>query len=72
MSQCPFLTTSVESVQCFKECVLNNWDENGGVCPFKNLSTFKPFKVKGLYDFDFIDEDDDDEFLKVSGEEKYY
>lgn len=72
MSQCPFLTTSVETIQCFKECALHNWDENGGVCPFKNLSTFKPFKVKGLYELDFIDDEDDDEFLKASGEERYF
>jgi len=70
MSQCPFLTTSIEAIECFKECALYNWDESGGVCPFKNLSTFKPFKVKGVYEFEFID--DDDEFLKASGEESYF
>lgn len=70
MSQCPFLSTSIEAVQCFKECALYNWEENGGTCPFKSLSAFRSFKAKELFDFDFVDEDD--EFLKASGEENYF
>lgn len=45
MSECPFLTTYENEVECFKECALYEWKENGGVCPFKNINEYKLQKL---------------------------
>lgn len=57
MTQCPFLTTIEEDVECFKECALYKWSENGGKCPFIEVKNFKPFKIKNLCDYDLFNED---------------
>ena len=41
MLECPFLTTMEEEVECFKECDLHKWADNGGKCPFVELKEFK-------------------------------
>lgn len=40
MTECPFLSTYDNVVECFKECALYNYKENGGVCPFKSLNDY--------------------------------
>lgn len=57
MSQCPFLTTMEEEVDCFKECALYKWTDNGGKCPFVELKNFKPFTIKNISDYDLFNED---------------
>jgi len=34
MPDCPFLSTFDNDVECYKECPLFNYKENGGRCPF--------------------------------------
>lgn len=46
MAQCPFLSTALEKVECYKECVLYECKENGGVCPFSSIKEFK-IKISG-------------------------
>lgn len=57
MLQCPFLTTIEEDVDCFKECVLHKWADNGGKCPFVELKDYKPFIIKNSTDYDIFNED---------------
>ena len=57
MSQCPFLTTMEEEVDCFKECALYKWGENDEKCPFVEIKNFKPFTIKNISDYDFYNED---------------
>ena len=57
MLQCPFLTTMDEEVDCFKECALYKWAENGGICPFIELKIFKPFIIKNISDYDLFNDD---------------
>jgi hypothetical protein len=57
MSLCSFLTTSESEIECFGECAFYNWEESGGVCPFKNLSGSKKNKLKELYQYDFFADD---------------
>jgi len=37
MPDCPFLSTFDNDVECYKECPLFNYKENGGRCPFTAL-----------------------------------
>lgn len=37
MPDCPFLSTFDNDVECYKECPLYNYKENGGMCPFTSL-----------------------------------
>lgn len=57
MSQCPFLTTIEEEVDCFKECALYKWVDNEEKCPFVELKNFKPFTIKNISDYDLFNED---------------
>lgn len=57
MTPCSFLSTADSSIDCFKECVFYNWEENGGVCPFKNLTGNRFKKMKGIYPYDMFGED---------------
>lgn len=54
MSQCAFLTTAENEIECFCDCAFYNWEEAGGVCPFKNLSGNKGNKYKDFMQFDFF------------------
>ncbi|MDP4143062.1 MAG: hypothetical protein Q8936_01080 [Bacillota bacterium] len=58
MGQCPFLTTSAEKIDCFKECAFYNCSYTGGDCPFRNLTGMYAGKVKKMYDFYFCDSDE--------------
>lgn len=44
--QCPFLSTNLEKVECYKECALYECQENGGVCPFSSMKEIK-IKISG-------------------------
>ncbi|WP_304519197.1 hypothetical protein [Clostridium estertheticum] len=46
-----------EEVECFKECDLHKWADNGGKCPFVELKDFKPFIIKNIIDYDIFSED---------------
>ncbi len=58
VSKCVFLSTYEEYVECFKDCPLYNWEENGNKCPFAELKG-RGKKVRNLYDYDFYKEDKD-------------
>jgi hypothetical protein len=55
VAECPFLSTFENEIECFKECALYEWKENGGLCPFKNLSEFRLHKVSDFDDFSSVD-----------------
>lgn len=46
MAQCPFLSTALERIDCYRECALYECKENGGVCPFKSMKEYK-IKISG-------------------------
>ncbi|WAG60835.1 hypothetical protein LL038_00875 [Clostridium estertheticum] len=46
-----------EEVECFKECDLHKWSDNGGKCPFVELKEFKPFIIKNIADYDIFSDD---------------
>lgn len=56
MSQCAFLSTSENEIECFCDCAFYNWEETEGVCPFKNLSGNKGNKYKEFMQLDFLEE----------------
>lgn len=51
MTECPFLSTYENVVECFKECALYEWKDTGGVCPFKNLTEYKLRNIGDLEEF---------------------
>lgn len=51
MGECAFLSTYDNKEECFKECVLYNLKENGGICPFKTLQVYK---IKPIEEFDDV------------------
>lgn len=74
MSQCSFLSTADNDIECFGECAFYNWDDNEGACPFKGLTGNRLGKIKDLLKFDFFeDEDDENEDITVIDEiDEYY
>lgn len=59
MSQCSFLSTRGEKVECFKTCAFYKCEETNGECPFNDLTGYRKGNVKNLYDNYYIDEEDD-------------
>lgn len=56
MSFCSFLSNSDNEVECFNDCAFYNWEETGGVCPFKNLTGTRMNKINELLQYDFFGE----------------
>jgi hypothetical protein len=71
MSLCTFLSSNDNEVQCFEECIFFNWEENGGICPFKTLTGHRGAKNEGLYKYDTY-EDEKFEEDKYGSIEKSY
>lgn len=57
MLQCPFLSTMEEDVECFNECDLHKWSDNGGKCPFVEMKDFKPLLIKSNTDYDIFNDE---------------
>lgn len=57
MGDCPFLSTYDNRVECFSECPFNNWKENGGLCPFKNLRECNPEIIDDSDDLNPMDDE---------------
>ncbi|WP_246577905.1 hypothetical protein [Clostridium psychrophilum] len=55
--QCPFLSTTEENVECFKECDLHKWHDSAGECPFVELQNCKPLNIDNVFNYDFFGED---------------
>jgi len=68
MSQCSFLSTSENKIDCFGECAFYNCEETSEGCPFKNLTGNRFSKVKNLFSYDLFEEDSVD----VKGIDHYY
>jgi hypothetical protein len=68
MTSCSFLSSTENKVECFNDCVFYNWEENGGVCPFRNLTGNKYKKLKGVFPYDMFGEDN----IGVKEIEQYY
>ncbi|MCM8711323.1 hypothetical protein M2651_09795 [Clostridium sp. SYSU_GA19001] len=56
MSICSFLSIGGNEIDCFGDCAFYNWEENGGVCPFKNLKNNRASRLKELSEYDFFGE----------------
>jgi hypothetical protein len=56
MALCNFLTTQENEIECFGDCAFYNYEENGGVCPFKSLTGNRANKFKDYFQFDFFNE----------------
>lgn len=56
MSLCSFLSIGENEIDCFDDCAFYNWEENGGVCPFKNLKSNSANRPKELFQYDFFEE----------------
>jgi hypothetical protein len=70
MLQCPFLSTMEEDVECFNECDLHKWSDNGGKCPFVEMKDFKPLIMKRDSDYDTFN-DEKNLQLKALYKDKY-
>ncbi|KAJ49486.1 hypothetical protein BD780_002159 [Clostridium tetanomorphum] len=73
MTECPFLSSSDDRIECFKECALYNYKENDGVCPFKALQTYKVEQIEKYEDFELENKDLD--FLRscyINLKEEYF
>ena len=57
MLQCPFLSTVDEEVECFDDCDLRKWSDNGGKCPFVEMKDFKPLIIKSNTDYDIFNDE---------------
>ncbi|MCT8977334.1 hypothetical protein N4T77_12055 [Clostridium sp. CX1] len=58
MEECPFLSTYENDVECFKDCALYNYKGTGGICPFKNVPSYKMHRVDSeKSDLDFLERD---------------
>jgi hypothetical protein len=68
MALCSFLSTSENKIDCFGECAFYNWEDNGGACPFKNLTGNRFSKVKDIISYDIFGEDT----INVKDIEHYY
>jgi hypothetical protein len=52
LSQCPFLSSIEEKIQCFAECSFYEYEGRGEGCPFKKIKTGKSFNIKELLSLD--------------------
>lgn len=68
MTVCSFLTIGDNEVECFKDCVFYNCEDNGGICPFKTLTGSRAKRLKELYQYDFFGEHG----LSVKEIDEYY
>lgn len=68
MSLCTFLSTAGNDIECFKDCAFHNWEDNGGACPFKNLTGNRAGKYKDLLQFDFFNEEE----MNIKEIDEYY
>lgn len=68
MAVCSFLSTAQNKIDCFNECAFYNWEENDGVCPFKNITGNRFNKVKDFFSYDLFGEDT----VQVKEIDKYY
>lgn len=50
MRECPFLSTYDSNVECFRDCALYNYKDNGGMCPFTNLMEYNSIRSKSRND----------------------
>lgn len=57
MLLCPFLSTTEEEIECFNECDLHKWSDNGGKCPFVEMKDFKPLIMKRDTDYDTFNDE---------------
>ena len=65
MEECPFLSTVESDEECFKECVLYNYKNTGGNCPFRNIADYRASILdEGKSQIEFLEGEFD--FIKKS------
>lgn len=60
MSKCPFWSTGMQKVECYKECPMDGFFSIEENCPFKEHLVSSKISYKGIeeYDFGSIEEND--------------
>lgn len=62
MSRCPFLSTHTNKVNCFKECLLHEYEDEDGKCPF--MAVLDQMESEPLYLNKYKDFDDGNSVLE--------
>lgn len=57
MTECPFLSTYDNSIECFNECALYNYKATGNTCPFQNLNEYLMEKVDYKNEIEAVQKD---------------
>lgn len=57
MTECPFLSTYDNSIECFKECALYNYKATENTCPFQNLNEYLMEKVDYKNEIESVQKD---------------
>lgn len=63
MTECPFLSSYDDKVECFADCALFNYKDNNGLCPFKSLEAYN---IEKMEYYDSALDDIDLKFIKSS------
>lgn len=53
MSKCPFWSTGMEKVECYKECPMNMFFSVEENCPFKEHLLNNKISIKGIEEYDY-------------------
>ena len=53
MSKCPFWSTGMEKVECYKECPMNRFFSIEENCPFKEHLLNSKISFKGIEEYDY-------------------
>lgn len=59
MSQCPFLTTLENKVECFKGCAFYELEETNGECPFRMITGLSKSNTNEFYENYYLDNEED-------------
>ncbi|OPJ61167.1 hypothetical protein [Clostridium oryzae] len=73
MSNCPFLSTEDEKINCFNECGFHEYEKDGGCCPFRKAKNSKDINVKEIITFDLdYSREEDKKFIERIYVKNYY
>ncbi|MDT8715206.1 hypothetical protein IAI10_00730 [Clostridium sp. 19966] len=65
MSLCPFLSTSDEKINCYKECPFYHYEEDSEGCPFRKSKAKSTINMKEIAGFDLTyDNEEDKQFIE--------
>lgn len=53
MSKCPFWSTGIEKVECYKGCPMDRFFSIEENCPFKEHLSNSKISIKGIEEYDY-------------------